>query len=59
MKLRSGDVAPSAVLAEHYRLQAELCHQMARMTMSPFKEGWVELAAEWKKLMRETEAKQH
>lgn len=59
MKLQSGDVAPSAVLAEHYRVQAELCRQMARMTMSPFKEGWLELAAEWKKLVRETEAKQH
>ncbi len=57
MKLRSGDVAPSAVLAEHYRLQAELCHQMARMTMSPFREGWVELAAEWKKLVREKSRK--
>lgn len=39
MRLRLSDVAPSAVLAEHYRVQAELCHQMARMTVSPFKEG--------------------
>ena len=57
MRLRLSDVAPSAVLAEHYRAQAELCHQMARMTVSPFKEGWLELAAEWTNLARETEAK--
>jgi hypothetical protein len=59
MKLRSCDGAPSAVLAEHCRVQAELCRQMTRMTMSRFKEGWLELAAEWKKLVRETESKQH
>jgi hypothetical protein len=59
MRLRLSDVAPSAVLAEHYRVQAELCHQMARMTVSPFKEGWLELAAEWTNLARETEAKPH
>lgn len=55
MRLRLSDVAPSAVLAEHYRLQAELCHQMARATVSPFKEGWLELAEEWTKLAQETE----
>jgi hypothetical protein len=27
------------------------------MTVRPFKEGWLELAAEWTKLARETEAK--
>jgi hypothetical protein len=59
MRLRLSDVAPSAVLAEHYWVQAELCHQMARMTVSPFKEGWLELAAEWTNLARETEAKPH
>jgi hypothetical protein len=62
MRLRLSDAAPSAVLAklaEHYRVQAELCHQMARMTVSPFKEGWLELAAEWTNLARETEAKPH
>jgi hypothetical protein len=57
MRLRLSDVAPSAVLAEHYRVQAELCHQMARMTVNPFKEDW--LAAEWTNLARETEAKPH
>jgi hypothetical protein len=30
-----------------------MCHQMARMTVSPFKEGWLELAAEWTKLERQ------
>jgi len=45
MRLRLSDVAPSAVLAEH-RVQEELCRQMARMTVSPFKEGWLQLAAE-------------
>jgi len=29
------------------------------MTVSPFKEGWLELAAEWTNLARETEAKPH
>jgi hypothetical protein len=59
MRLRLSDVAPSAVLAEHYRVQAELCNQMARATVSPFKEGWLELAEERRKLARETEAKPH
>jgi hypothetical protein len=45
----------SAVLAEHYRMQAEVCHQMARITVSPVKEVWLELAAEWTKLARERE----
>ena len=57
MRLRLSDAATSAVLAEHFRSQAEACHQMARMTVRPFKEGWLELAAEWTKLARETEAK--
>jgi hypothetical protein len=38
-------------------VQAEMCHQMARMTGSPFKEGWLEFAAEWTKLAREQEEK--
>ena len=59
MTLRLSDVAPSAVLAEHYRAQAELRHQMARMAVSPFKEGWLEFAAGWTNLARETEAKPH
>ena len=56
MKLSLSDAAPSAVLAEHYRTQAEVCHQVARMTVSPFKEGWLELAAEWTKLAQEQQA---
>ncbi|HVO95034.1 MAG TPA: hypothetical protein VMT22_19425 [Terriglobales bacterium] len=51
------DAATFAVLAEHYRMQAEVCHQMARTTVSPFKEGWQELAAEWTRLAQDTEAK--
>jgi len=39
MRLRLSDATTSAVLAAHYREQAEMCHQMARMTVSPFKEG--------------------
>lgn len=53
MRLRLSDAATSAVLAEHYRAQVEMCHQMARMTVSPFKEVWLELAAEWTKLEHE------
>ena len=53
MRLRLSDATTSAVLGEHYRVQAEMCHQMARMTGSPFKEGWLEFAAEWTKLARE------
>lgn len=56
MKLRLSDAAASAVLAEHYRTQAEVCHQMARMIVSPFKESWLELAAEWTKLAQEQQA---
>jgi hypothetical protein len=36
-------------------MQAEVCHQMARITVSPVKEVWLELAAEWTKLARERE----
>jgi hypothetical protein len=55
MRLRLGDAASSHVLAEHFRAQADN-HQMARVTVSPFKEGWLELAAEWTKLAQEAEA---
>ena len=30
---------------------------MARMTLNPYKEVWLELAEEWTKLVRETEVK--
>ena len=55
MRVRLSDAATSAVLAEHYRMQAEVCHQVARITVSPVKEVWLELAAEWTKLARERE----
>ena len=55
MRLRLSDAATSSFLAEHYRAQAEMCQQMARMTVSPFKEGWLEFAAEWTNLAREQE----
>jgi hypothetical protein len=57
MRLRLSDAAASALLAEHYNTQAEVCLQMARVTMSPVKDVWLELAAEWTKLARETEAR--
>jgi hypothetical protein len=41
----------------HYGMQAEMCHQMARMTVSPFKEGWLEFAAAWTNLPREQQEK--
>jgi hypothetical protein len=53
VRLRLSDAAAFAVLAEHYGAQAGLCCQMAHMTLTPVKEGWLELAAEWMKLMRE------
>jgi hypothetical protein len=57
MRLRLSDATTSAVLVEHYRAQAEMCHQMARMTVTPFQEGWLEFAAEWTKLAQEQEEK--
>jgi hypothetical protein len=39
MRLRLSDATTSTVLLEHYLAQAEMCHQMARMTVSPFKRG--------------------
>ena len=52
MRLRLSDAVNPAVLVEHFGAQAEMCHQMARMAVSPFKEGWLEFAAEWTKLAR-------
>ena len=46
MRLRLSDAATFALWAEHYHWQAEVCHQIAWMTMSPFKEVWLELAEE-------------
>ena len=57
MRLRLSDAVNPAVLVEHFGAQAEMCHQMSRVTVSPFKEGWLEFAAEWTKLAREQEEK--
>ena len=57
MRLRLSVVAAFAFLAEHYDTQAEVCLQLARATVSPVKDSWLELAAEWTKLARETEAR--
>jgi len=57
MRLRLSDAASFAFLAEHCRAQAEMCRQMAGMTVSPLKDGWLEFAAEWTKLAEESEAK--
>jgi hypothetical protein len=56
MRLRLSDAATSAVLAEHHRTQAMACQQMALITLSPFRDIWLELAAGWKKLAQEQEA---
>jgi hypothetical protein len=50
------DAATAAVLAEHYRTQATSYEQMALMSVRPFREVWLELAAEWRKLADEQEA---
>ena len=47
--------AASAFLAEHYRMHAEVCHQMALATVD-LKEGCLQFAEEWRKLAQETEA---
>jgi hypothetical protein len=57
MRLRLSDAAALALLAEHYNTQAEMSLQMARVTVSPVKDGWLELAAELTKLARETDAR--
>ena len=56
MRVRLSDAATSAVLAEHFRTQATACQQMALMSVSPFREVWLEIAAEWAKLAQEQEA---
>ena len=58
MRLRLSDAVNPAVLVEHFGAQAEMCHQMARMAVSPFKEGWLEFAAEWTRLAQEQEEKE-
>ena len=50
LRLCLSDAASFAVLAEHYRSQAQMCRQMALATVTPFKEGWLAFAAEWTKL---------
>jgi hypothetical protein len=57
MRVQLSDATTSAVLVEHFNAQAEICQQMARMTVSPFKKGWMEFADEWVNLAREQEAK--
>jgi len=57
MRLRLSDAATFAFLAEHYNTQAEVCLQLARATVSPVKDSWLELAAEWTKLARDAEAR--
>jgi len=39
LRLRLSDAASFAVLAEHYRSQAQICRQMASATVNPFKTG--------------------
>ena len=46
----------SAVLAEQYRMHAEVCRQMALVAVD-LKEGWLQFAEEWRKLAQETELK--
>jgi len=43
MRLRLSDAATFAFLAEHYNTQAEVCLQLARATISPVKDSWLEL----------------
>ena len=50
MRVRLSDAATFVLWAEHYHWQAEVCHQIAWMTVSPFKEVWLDLAEEWTKL---------
>ena len=57
LRLCLSDAASFAVLAEHYRSQAQMCRQMALVTVNPLKGGWLEFAEEWMKLAVETEAK--
>ena len=57
MRLRLSDAATFSLLAEHYRAQAEICRQMASVTVGPLKESWLEFAEEWTKLAKDSEAK--
>jgi hypothetical protein len=57
LRLCLSNAASFAVLAEHYRSQAQMCRQMALVPVNPSKEGWLEFAREWTKLAEETEAK--
>ena len=57
LRLCLSDAASFTALAEHYRSQAQMCRQMALVTVNPFQEGWLEFAVEWTKLAEETEAK--
>jgi hypothetical protein len=55
--LRFSDAASLAFLAELYYTQAVMCRQMALITVSPFKEGWLGLAAACTKLAEEAGTK--
>jgi len=57
MRLRLSDAVSFAFLADQYRTHAETCRQMALITVSPLKEGWLEFADEWTKLAKEAEEK--
>ena len=57
LRLCLSDAASFAALTELYRSQAQMCRQMASVTVNPYKEGWLEFAEEWRKLAEETEAK--
>ena len=49
--------AASAFLAEQYRTHTEVCHQMALVTLDPFKGSCLEFAEQWTNLAQEIEAK--
>jgi hypothetical protein len=44
-------------LADHYRQQAEACLRMAETALSRYNEEWLRIAAKWKRLARQAEAK--
>jgi hypothetical protein len=44
-------------LAAYYRQQADVCLRMAEEALSPYDEEWLRLAAHWKDLQREAEAR--
>jgi hypothetical protein len=45
------------VLAAYYRQQADVCLRMAEEALSPYDEEWLRLAARWRDLEREAEAR--